>query len=130
MMGARQGHLRNLLHPVPEKPRYHYVFQRFTACCKWPGTVEVKDSEIAQIASFLGMAEHEFIQEFTRIRSNRMGLSLIDKHSSSKCIMLDGDQCRIQKVKPVRCCGFPNTWNFPGWEKECEAIAVPIKGQA
>ena len=77
---------------MPEKPRYHYVFQRFTACCKWAGTVEVKDSEIAQIASFLGMAEHEFIQEFTRIRSNRMGLSLIDKHSSSKRIMLDGDQ--------------------------------------
>ncbi len=112
------------------KPRFHYACQRCTACCKCPGDVEVKDEEIAQIATFLGMPEHRFLQEFTRIRSNRTGLSLIDKDSSSERIMLDGAQCRIQKVKPVQCRGFPDTWNFPGWEKECEAIAVPIKGEA
>ncbi len=76
------------------------------------------------------MAEHDFVQEFTRIRANRTGLSLIDKDSSSECIMLDGDECRIQEVKPVQCRGFPNTWNFPGWEKECQAIEVPLRGEA
>ena len=90
----------------------------------------VGDSEITEIASFLGMEEHDFVQEFTRIRSNRKGLSLIDKDSSNECIMLDGDECRIQEVKPVQCRGFPNTWNFPGWEKECQAIAVPLRGEA
>lgn len=44
--------------------------------------------------------------------------------------MLDGDECRIQEVKPVQCRGFPNTWNFPGWEKECQAIEVPLRGEA
>jgi hypothetical protein len=44
--------------------------------------------------------------------------------------MLEGDECRIHEVKPAQCRGFPNVWNFPGWEKECEAIAVPIKGEA
>ena len=115
---------------MPRKPRYHFVCQRCTACCKWPGDVAVGDSEITEIASFLGMEEHNFVQEFTRIRSNRKGLSLIDKDSSNECIMLDGDTCRIQEVKPIQCRGFPNTWNFPGWEKECQAIAVPLKGEA
>ena len=90
----------------------------------------VEDEEIAKIAVFLGMREHEFVQEFTRIRANRTGLSLVDKDASSECIMLEGDECRIQDVKPTQCRGFPNIWNFPGWEKECEAIAVPIKREA
>ncbi len=92
--------------------------------------MELEDSEITEIASFLRMAEHDFVQEFTRIRANRTGLSLVDKDSSSECIMLDGDECRIQEVKPVQCRGFPNTWNFPGWEKECQSIAVPLRGEA
>lgn len=90
----------------------------------------MEDSEVTDIASFLRMEEHDFVQKFTRIRVNRTGLSLIDKDSSSECIMLDGDQCRIQEVKPLQCRGFPNNWNFPGWEKECEAVAVPLKGEA
>ena len=38
----------------------------------------------------------------------------------------DGKHCRIQAVKPRQCAGFPNTWNFPGWRDECEAIPVPL----
>ncbi len=44
--------------------------------------------------------------------------------------MLDGDRCLIHEVKPDQCKGFPNVWNFPGWEEECQAVAVPIKGEA
>jgi len=108
----------------------HYVCQRCTACCKWAGDVCVEDEEITRIAAFLGMGEMEFVQEYTRLRTNRTGLSLIDKEGTTECIMLDGDVCRIHDVKPEQCKGFPNVWNFPGWRKECQAIAVPIKGQA
>jgi len=92
--------------------------------------VRINEAEITGIASFLGVSEQDFVEGFTRIRDNRTGLSLRDKERTTECIMLDGDRCRIHEVKPLQCRGFPNTWNFPGWEKECQAIAVPLKGEA
>lgn len=94
---------------------------RCTACCRWPGDVWVADDEIARIAGFLGMAEDEFIQRFTRLRRDRQGLSLIEK-PGHECIMLDGNVCRIHAVKPEQCRGFPNRWRFPGWRDVCEAV--------
>ncbi len=92
--------------------------------------MQINDVEITGIASFLGVSEQDFVRDFTRIRENRTGLSLKDKDGTTECIMLDGDRCRIHDVKPLQCRGFPNTWNFPGWEEECQAIAVPLKGEA
>ena len=108
-------------------PRVHYVCQRCTACCKWPGDVRLEDDEIPRIAGFLGLAEADFIARFTRLRSNRQGLSLTEK-DNHECVMLEGDACRIHPVKPEQCGGFPNKWNFPGWRQVCEAVAVPVAG--
>ena len=91
--------------------------------------MRINEAEITGIASFLGVSEQDFVEGFTRIRDNRTGLSLRDKEGTTECIMLDGDRCRIHEVKPLQCRGFPNTWNFPGWEKECQAIPVPLKGE-
>ena len=110
-------------------PRVHYVCQRCTACCRWPGDVRVGDDEIGRIAEFLGLAEGEFIERFTRLRSDRQGLSLREKEDH-ECIMLDGKACRIHEVKPDQCSGFPNRWNFPGWREVCEAVPVPTDGRA
>jgi len=107
------------------EPGVHYACQRCTACCKWPGDVRLEDDEISRIAGFLGLAEPDFIARFTRLRSNRQGLSLIEK-DNHECIMLEGDACRIHAVKPGQCAGFPNKWNFPGWRNLCAAIAVPV----
>jgi Fe-S-cluster containining protein len=85
--------------------------------------VRIEDDEIARIATFLGLAEEDFIARFTRLRSNRQGLSLIEKENH-ECIMLDGHSCRIHPVKPAQCAGFPNKWNFPGWRQVCEAVPV------
>ncbi len=106
-------------------PSVTYVCQRCTACCKWPGDVRLEDSEISPIAEYLGMSEAKFLGEFTRLRTNRQGLSLIEK-PNHECIMLVGNACRIHAVKPAQCAGFPNTWNFPGWREVCEAIPVPV----
>ena len=109
-------------------PEIHYQCQRCTHCCRWPGFVRLEASEIAPIASFLGLEEHDFVQRYTRLRPQRDGLALIDKGSAPdgaynhECIFLEGRNCRIQAVKPRQCAGFPNTWNFPGWREECEAI--------
>lgn len=107
------------------EPGVHYVCQRCTACCRWPGDVRVEDEEIGRIAGFLEISETEFIERFTRLRSNRQGLSLIEKENH-ECIMLDGSDCRIHEVKPGQCSGFPNRWNFPGWREVCEAVPVPV----
>ena len=99
----------------------HWECQRCTACCRWPGDVRLGDGEIARIAEFLGMDEDDFIQQFTRLRADRKGLSLVEKQNH-ECIMLDGDACRIHPVKPEQCRGFPNRWRFPGWRDVCRAL--------
>jgi Fe-S-cluster containining protein len=83
----------------------------------------VGDAEIAALAGFLALDEHEFIQRFTRLRPQRDGLALLDK-PNGECIFLEGRECAVQAVKPVQCAGFPNTWNFPGWREVCEAVPV------
>lgn len=107
----------------------HYTCQRCTNCCRWPGLVKVGEDEIAAIASHLGLSEEAFIQRFTRLRTERDGLALIDKGLGAtgesynhECIFLDGRDCAIQPVKPIQCAGFPNTWNFPAWREVCEAV--------
>lgn len=100
----------------------YYQCQRCTACCRWPGQVKIGESEIAALAAFLGLSEHDFIQRYTRLRPQRDGLALIDKGDSHECIFLEGNDCAVQPVKPIQCAGFPNTWNFPGWRESCEAV--------
>lgn len=101
-----------------------YLCERCTNCCRWPGDVKLSGKEINAIASFLGMPENEFIQQYTRLRTNRRGLSLIDQ-SDGACIFLDGLNCKIQPVKPQQCRDFPNAWNFPGWRDVCMATEIP-----
>ena len=101
----------------------YYQCQRCTNCCRWPGFVRVDAPEIAAIAAYLGVAEDEFIQRYTRLRPQRDGLALIDK-GNGECFFLEGRDCRLQAVKPGQCRGFPNTWNFPGWREVCEAVPV------
>ncbi|HYG25244.1 MAG TPA: YkgJ family cysteine cluster protein [Verrucomicrobiae bacterium] len=98
-----------------------YECQRCTACCRWPGQVRVSDAEIARLAEFTGMGEFEFIQRYLQLRADRQGLALQNK-LNGECIFLEGDNCAVQAVKPQQCSDFPNLWNFPGFEKVCDAI--------
>lgn len=101
-----------------------YQCQRCGNCCRWHGEVPVSDREIAKIADHLNLPLYDFVAEYTDLRQNRAGLTLIDK-PNGECIFLDGIDCRIQAVKPEQCAGFPNQWNFPGWREKCEAVPVP-----
>ena len=88
----------------------HYVCQRCANCCKWAGDVCLEEEEIPRIAAFLQMDVLQFTTEYTRLRENRVGLSLIDK-ANNHCIMLeDGKNCRIQAVKPKQ---FGNGTKIP-----------------
>jgi len=110
----------------PPPGHIYWQCQRCTNCCRWPGDVRVSPAEISAIASHLGIPEAEFIERFTRLRADRLGLSLID-HPDHSCIFLNGHDCAINPVKPQQCRDFPNLWNFPGWQKVCEAIPVTIQ---
>lgn len=98
-----------------------YECQRCTACCRWPGQVRLTDAETNRLAAFKGLGEFDFIQQFTRLRADRRGLSLREK-PSGECIFLEGNDCAVQPVKPQQCRDFPNLWNFPGFEKTCRAV--------
>jgi Fe-S-cluster containining protein len=99
----------------------YFECQRCTACCRWPGDVRLADGEIARLAAYKGMGEIDFIQQFTRLAQDRRGLSLQEK-PNGECIFLEGSDCSVQPVKPQQCRDFPNGWNFPGFEKVCQAI--------
>jgi Fe-S-cluster containining protein len=103
------------------KMKVHYQCQRCAACCRWPGQVKISAHEITQIAAYLRLAEHDFIQRHTRLRAERNGLALKDK-PNGECSFLEGNSCAIQSVKPQQCRDFPNEWNFPGWRQVCEAL--------
>lgn len=76
------------------------------------------------MAAHLGEPVASFMDRFTRLTADRRGLSLIEKPDGS-CIFLDGtDECRVQPVKPAQCAGFPNTWNFPGFETQCRSKVI------
>ena len=102
-----------------------YECQRCTACCRWPGDVRVSDVEISALAKFKGLTEFDFIQKYTRLHTDKRGLSLIEK-PNHECIFLDGINCTVQPVKPQQCKDFPNKWNFPGWRDVCQAIPREI----
>lgn len=112
----------------PPEDDVYYVCQRCTNCCRWPGEVPVDAKEIQAIAGHLGIPESIFIEQYTQLRLNRTGLTLIEKPDGA-CIFLEGHDCSINPVKPDQCRGFPNRWNFEGWRDVCEAIPVP-KSQA
>lgn len=97
-----------------------YECDRCTACCRWPGQVRLTNAEIGRIAAHLGLVETDFIERFTRLNATRTGLALTDQPSGA-CVFLDGEDCRINTVKPQQCRDFPNLWNFPGFERICRA---------
>jgi Fe-S-cluster containining protein len=106
---------------MPNSAAIHYVCQRCTNCCRWPGVVRVNKDEITAIAAHVGLSEGDFIEQHTRLRSSRRGLSLMERPDGS-CAWLEGRDCRLQDVKPAQCRAFPNGWNFPGWREKCEAV--------
>lgn len=99
--------------------------QRCTACCRWPGQVRLTEDEIRRLSAFKQLPEHDFIQQFTRLRPDRRGLALLDK-PNGECIFLRDNDCSVQPVKPQQCRDFPNLWSFPGAEKSCQAIAREV----
>ena len=72
--------------------------------------------ELARLAAFQGLSEHDFIQQFTRLRHDRRGLALLEQ-AEGACIFLVDGNCAVQPVKPQQCHDFPNGWMNSLWGK-------------
>jgi Fe-S-cluster containining protein len=90
--------------------------------------VKITEEEIKRMAAHLGISEELFIQDYTRLNRSRSALALQDK-ANGECVFLDGNDCRVNAVKPQQCRNFPNLWNFPGFKEVCQAREV-ILGDA
>lgn len=89
------------------------------ACCREPGYVCLEPEEAGLIAEYLGMDVYVFTERFTRLTRYRRELSLIERADGSCVFLSDEQTCRIEKVKPKQCRGFPLQWCFDGWEHIC-----------
>jgi Fe-S-cluster containining protein len=90
-------------------------------CCRWPGYVRLSDSEVDEIAAYLGITVDEFVERHTRLSEDRSGLVILNRETDHCLFYEEGDppSCRIQPVKPSQCRGFPREWNFPRWDEIC-----------
>ena len=109
---------------TPPPKGQKWLCQRCGNCCRWPGLVRVTEEEADKIAEFLKIEPEEFIEKYTEITPDRRGLTIISKEDESCLFLQEPATCQINDVKPSQCSGFPNTWNFPGWENSCEAVLV------
>ena len=109
---------------TPPPSGQKWLCQRCGNCCRWPGLVRVTAAEVDQISEFLNIDTEEFIENYTEVTPDRRGLTIISKEDDSCFFLEEPATCLINEVKPSQCSGFPNTWNFPGWEKSCEAVLV------
>ena len=88
------------------------------ACCRQTGYVRLTPAEPDTIAEFLGMDVRDFIEAYTCLTRDRIGLSLIDAPDGA-CIFLDKTGCRINQVKPRQCRDFPIRWRFSDFADTC-----------
>ena len=106
-------------------PQVFYQCRRCGNCCRWPGFVRLQNGDIERIAARFSLSPEDAAARFTDLHPDRSAL-VLKNHVDGSCIFLEGiNTCRIQHIKPLQCRGFPNAWNFPGWQEVCEAVPVP-----
>ena len=112
---------------MPKTQSPVYICTRCGNCCRWPGDVRLTDSDIEQIADYLGMSRAEIIDRYMELTSDRTGLTLTEKPDGSCIFLEDQNTCSINDAKPLQCRLFPNGWNFEGFEDECPAIKLNVR---
>jgi Fe-S-cluster containining protein len=88
-------------------------------CCQWPGTVKLRPGEAASIAEYLGLEAPLFLDRYAEVAPGRRHLALRQERDGACVFLWKANVCLIQPVKPAQCVGFPDEWNFPGYETQC-----------
>ena len=105
---------------------FDFQCKRCGNCCRHEGEVRLADGEAEAIAAVLNLDAESFTRQYTRLREDRRGLSLLD-HPHGACMFLEGTPpaCRIQAAKPKQCRDFPLNWRYDNLEAVCEAVRNP-----
>ena len=78
--------------------------QRCGRCCRGePGAVWVNNSEMGEIASFLGITPAAFAKNYLKSINGRLSLM---EYGNGVCVMYDGG-CKIYGARPGQCRTFP-----------------------
>lgn len=92
-------------------------------CCRHSGEVRLKDGEAETIAGALGLGIEAFTNRFTRLNTERRGLSLAEQTDGTCVFLLDSPcGCQIQAAKPEQCRSFPAAWRYADLENVCPAV--------
>jgi uncharacterized protein len=91
-------------------------------CCRHAGEVRLTDDEVEVIADFLGLSVCDFTDRHTKLRPDRMGLSLLER-SDGACTFLGEPlaACLIHEAKPRQCREFPKGWRYDNVATLCRA---------
>ncbi len=99
-----------------------FVCKRCGACCRAQGYVRLQPGEAEAIARALEMDAADFYERYTRLTSDRRGLSLTEA-AGGACVFLQPDGlCRIHAAKPRQCSGYPARWRSEILDDACAAI--------
>lgn len=99
-----------------------FICLRCGQCCRHAGEVRLLDGEVEAMAELLGITVHDFTEEYTCLREDRLGLSLRSRIDGA-CVFLEEAvpaACRVQAAKPRQCTGFPEKWKY----KDADAICL------
>lgn len=75
-------------------------------CCRH-SVVSVNQSEIENIASYIGASSEEVIRLYTVPDPGAHALRIL-RNSSEGCVFLDGNLCMIYEARPKTCRDFPH----------------------
>lgn len=101
-----------------------FTCRRCGNCCRVEGYVRLTPDDVSAVAALLGMTVQDFTGKYTRLTSNRNGLSLTE-HEDQSCVFLThANACAIEDAKPQQCRDFPHTWCFEGFEEVCAGVRV------
>ena len=101
-------------------------------CCRGaPGYVWLRPGEVPRMADFLGVAEDEFRQRFTRAAGERV--SLVERRNGDCILWSEEEGCRVYPLRPAQCRTFPfwssNVADPASWERVASACPGAGRGR-
>lgn len=113
MLAGCSSHVNSLPPTNNEERITKNACLRCGTCCRWPGHVFLVPEDVTLLAKHVGMGEAEFISSYTRLASNRGGLSLTEQPDGA-CVFLNGNTCSVYDGRPKQCREFPKGWKVEG----------------
>jgi Fe-S-cluster containining protein len=94
-------------------------------CCKWDGSVYLKDGDIKKLANKLEEGDQDrFLEKYTRTIHAGKDIVLRNKENSSECVFLKNNKCSMWEDRPKQCDEYPVAYSpeCPGFQTKKENL--------